>query len=58
MVTAKEHEKRLGLYRKGLNDREIGDQCFVSNDAIYSWRKKYGLKANRPVGQPRKERDL
>lgn len=41
-----EEEKRRGLHRKGLNDREISELCGVSGEAIGAWRKRRELLKN------------
>ena len=39
MLPREEHERRMVLYRDGLNDREIADQVHVTPEAITFWRK-------------------
>ena len=46
MLPREEHERRMVLYRDGLNDREIADQVHVTPEAITFWRKNHGLTAN------------
>lgn len=48
MLLKEEHERRMALYRDGLNDREIADQVHVTPEAITFWRKNHGLTANTP----------
>lgn len=48
MLPREEHERRMVLYRDGLNDREIADQVHVTPEAITFWRKNHGLTANTP----------
>lgn len=48
MLLREEHERRMVLYRDGLNDREIADQVHVTPEAITFWRKNHGLTANTP----------
>ena len=48
MLPREEHERRMALYRDGLNDREIADQVHVTPEAITFWRKNHGLTANTP----------
>lgn len=48
MLLNEEHERRMALYRDGLNDREIADQVHVTPEAITFWRKNHGLTANTP----------
>ena len=43
MLTNEENKRRMELYRKGLNDREIADQVHVTPEAITFWRKNHGL---------------
>jgi len=42
----REHEKRLKLYQQGLIDREIGEICGVTKEAVGLWRRKNSLKPN------------
>lgn len=46
MLPREEHERRMVLYRDGLNDREIADQVHVTPEAITFWRKNHGLPAH------------
>ena len=48
MIQKEEHEKRLALYRQGLNDREISERLYVSSNAITNWRARNDLPANNP----------
>lgn len=45
MIPIEEHEKRMALYRKGLNDAQIGRECYCTPATITAWRKKHGLPA-------------
>ena len=46
MLPREEHERRMVLYRDGLNDREIADQVHVTPEAIAAWRRTNGLPAH------------
>lgn len=46
MLPREEHERRMVLYRDGLNDREIADQVHVTTEAIAAWRRTNGLPAH------------
>ena len=46
MLPNEEHERRMALYRDGLNDREIADQVHVTPEAITFWRRTHELPAN------------
>lgn len=46
MLTREENRRRMELYRKGLNDKEIGDRLFLTPTTIVYWRKKNGLHPN------------
>jgi len=48
-LTAQEQEQRFRLYNQGLTDPQIGKIVFATPGAIYHWRKKNKLKANRMV---------
>ena len=48
MLPKEEHEQRMELYRRGMTDREIADQVYVTPEAITFWRKNHGLTANIP----------
>lgn len=48
MLPREEHERRMVLYRDGLNDRKIADQVHVTPEAITFWRKNHGLTAHTP----------
>ena len=48
MLPNEEHERRMALYRDGLNDREIADQVHVCPEAITAWRRTRGLPAHTP----------
>lgn len=43
----------MKLYMEGLNDRAIGDRLGVSDNAVFNWRKRKGLKANATRGNPK-----
>jgi transposase len=45
-LSKKEYKKRLFWYNKGLIDKEIGEKVNRTQNTIYQWRKKNGLKAN------------
>ena len=45
MIPIEEHEKRMALYRKGLNDAQIGRECYCAPATIAAWRGKHGLPA-------------
>ena len=47
MLPKEEHEQRMELYRKGMTDREIAEQCFLSRGAVHNWRTRMGLPAHR-----------
>ena len=38
MLLKEEHERRMALYRDGLNDRVIADQVHLSPESINFWR--------------------
>lgn len=42
-------EERMVLYKKGLTDKEIAKKQGVGDAAIWQWRKKLGLAANKPA---------
>lgn len=48
MLTNEENKRRMALYQKGLNDKEIGDRLFLAPETIVYWRQKNGLPPNRP----------
>ena len=48
MLLKEEHERRMALYQKGLNDKEIGARLFLTPKTIVYWRQKNGLPPNRP----------
>ncbi len=58
MLPREEHERRMVLYRDGLNDREIADQVHVTPEAITFWRKNHGLTANRSKITPDMEAEM
>lgn len=43
MLTAEEHETRIDLYNKGMNDSEIAKILHYSPENIRYWRKKNNL---------------
>ena len=45
-LSKKEYKKRLFWYNKGLIDKEIGEKVNRTQNTIYQWRKKNGLKDN------------
>lgn len=47
-----EHERRLELYRQGLNDREIGEAVGMTASGIKGWRRRHGLPAQGEKGAP------
>jgi len=53
MLTPEQKQQRLLLYKRGLNDREIGEIVGCSPAAIYDWRKRRNLPANDTRGQKR-----
>jgi len=45
-------KKMMGLYNRGLNDSEIGEQVGMSGSGVWHWRKRLGLpsmKNKQPV---------
>ena len=46
MLEPMEHERRLHLYRQGLNDREIAERLYLTPEAITSWRRASKLPAH------------
>lgn len=48
MLEPMEHERRLHLYRQGLNDREIAERLYLTPEAITHWRKTHELPAHSP----------
>ena len=50
MITNREHEERMALYNMGLNDVQIGERLYLSKGAVFLWRNKNGLKANKKRG--------
>ena len=46
MQALSQTDRRLDLYRQGMNDMQIANILGVGSTAIYKWRKKNGLKAN------------
>lgn len=49
-ITESEHEKRMSLYRMGLNDREISECVYICDRGIHHWRTQNGLPANKKRG--------
>lgn len=50
-VDAGSEEKRMELYRQGLNDCQISRELGVTDTSIRLWRKARGLPSNRPVNR-------
>lgn len=48
-MDAGSEEKRMELYRQGLNDCQISRELGVTDTSIRLWRKARGLPSNRPV---------
>lgn len=46
MLEPMEHERRLHLYRQGLNDREIAERLYLTPEAITIWRRASKLPAH------------
>lgn len=44
-MTHEEEIKRMELYRQGLNDTEIAEECGVTREAIRYWRKSRKLRS-------------
>ena len=42
-----ENERRMKLYKHGLNDREMGEKLGLTSESISYWRKKNDLPPNR-----------
>jgi transcriptional regulator with XRE-family HTH domain len=47
MITQKQNEERLELYRNGLSDREVAERMNISRHTIRTWRNKIKLPPNR-----------
>lgn len=45
-TTSFDEEKALELYHKGMNDREIAGELYVSSASICAWRQRRGLPTN------------
>lgn len=45
-LSSKEHRKRLKLYNKGLNDRQIAEQVSLTKGGIKGWRDRNNLPSN------------
>ena len=43
MNKSESDSQRMGLYSLGMDDSEIGKIVGYTPQAIYAWRKKYGL---------------
>ena len=50
-----ENKKRRDLYRQGLSDREIAEECNVATQSIFKWRKSRNLESKIEGRLPRKE---
>lgn len=46
VLSQEEQRKRMELYMKGLNDREISELCGVSTSTISHWRNRKHLPPN------------
>lgn len=46
MISKEDHEERLELYSRGLNDSQIGEALYLTPGAVAFWRKRNGLKPN------------
>jgi len=46
-----QHERRLKLYNKGLNDKQIADKTNVCRSALHYWRKVNNLPPNHTRGK-------
>jgi len=44
-LSVKKHNKRMKLYKMGMNDNEIGEKVFRNALTIFKWRKTNNLKA-------------
>lgn len=56
-MTADE-DKRIELYKQGLNDYEIAEKLHYSQPTIFGWRTRRGLKAhNEPFGNQKRRVD-
>ena len=52
-----DHEKRLALYREGLNDTEIGKALNCSESVIRHWRNRNNLPTQRVLKQELEKAD-
>jgi hypothetical protein len=50
-ITVEEDDKRLELYKKGLNDKEIGEIVFADVATIQGWRTRRNLPSNVLIGK-------
>lgn len=50
-----EHQRRLKLYKQGLNDREISEKVGITRSGITNWRKRNNLEANNNYKLTKKE---
>jgi len=48
-LSAEEHQRRLELYRMGMNDVEISETLKVPVTTVRGWRQRNGLIANNGV---------
>lgn len=48
LLSYTEESHRKKLYRKGLNDSQMGIELNKSREAVRLWRKKNKLKSNNP----------
>lgn len=55
-VTMRNLKERIKLYNDGLSDVEIAEKQKVNPTAIWHWRRKRGLAANKAYSDIRKER--
>ncbi len=49
-ISEKEHQKRIKLYKQGLTDSKIGEKVGLSEDGIFSWRKRNDLPTKNSRG--------
>lgn len=45
----------IELYKKGMSDRQIGEELGLSRSVVTKWRERHNLKGNRPHVLPRNE---
>jgi hypothetical protein len=50
--TASLDARRLPLYRQGMSDHQIAEREGIKSGAIWAWREKNSLPANRPSIHP------